>query len=662
MAGRPAAHEPATSGCSTGCSRSRSPPRSPPAFCSAGRSGQAPRSCAPGTSSPASPRLALLGFHLLSLAVRGYVESRGLGRLPAALGGGDVAAAVAELRCVLGPRAAARPEAGEYRVSQKALYWWTLAALALLGGTGLGVGFWSGSARSRRCRTLAALHRGLRCCCSPPCLWHLYGVLAWEGRWSPEWSWLTGRSTPEKARRKVPGAWRRHLPRRPSGTPRPGWAPPSEQARGQQAQEKEEVQAELEKGNRLALEERYVEALYHYRRALELYPGYSQARYNMARVLARMGEREMAGEAYRQFLDADPFHPLARKAQEALRELESGGAAVSRAGWRGSAGGLHALRRARRAARCALRCPRRPPRRPRPQSSRPLEQGMPPPRGCTRRPRPAPAGSAAFCAAVPPGAAAPGPGVAVALHNEHASRMDCLLCHWSAAARRPAGAVLAGPRGRPGVPRGLAPGAARRGRSSSGPALRGRRPDGAASSAARGASAATAPAGSPPWRAPAPRRDGWPALERLENYFTLAPGREVVLPAAAVSAGSRAAAAATCAAGGRLALLAGIAGLLPRGGGRRPPPAASPRGRSSRPARPATSPSASPPTSSSPATASWCSTTSTGASPCSTCRGGASARSRCPGGDGGSGSASVSAAPTRSSSLPRATGASSSST
>ena len=84
------------------------------------------------------------------------------------------------------------------------------------------------------------------------------------------------------------------------------------------------MQEELEKGNRFALEERYVEALYHYRRALELYPDYSQARYNMARVLVRMGEREMAREAYQQFLATDPFHRLARKAQEALRELDAG--------------------------------------------------------------------------------------------------------------------------------------------------------------------------------------------------------------------------------------------------------------------------------------------------------------------------------------------------
>lgn len=44
----------------------------------------------------------------------------------------------------------------------------------------------------------------------------------------------------------------------------------------------------------------------------------------MARVLARMGEREMAREAYQQFIATDPFHSLARKAQEAIRDLDAG--------------------------------------------------------------------------------------------------------------------------------------------------------------------------------------------------------------------------------------------------------------------------------------------------------------------------------------------------
>lgn len=268
--------------------------------------------------------IGLLGYHLLYLAVRGYVESRGWASFPLRWGGGDFETALAGVRYLLGG-AAAPPEADEYRPSQKALYWWTLTAVALLGASGGGLGFWGRFGSLPLLPLLAALHRGCALLLIVTILWHLYGVLIWEGRWWPEWSWITGALTAEKARLKVPGAWRRHLGEESARTDAGAGAAPEEKARERQSQEKAQVQEELEKGNRFALEERYVEALYHYRRALELYPDYSQARYNMARVLARMGEREMAREAYQQFLAADPFHTLARKAQEAIRELDAKG-------------------------------------------------------------------------------------------------------------------------------------------------------------------------------------------------------------------------------------------------------------------------------------------------------------------------------------------------
>ena len=60
---------------------------------------------------------------------------------------------------------------------------------------------------------------------------------------------------------------------------------------------------------------------------------------------------------------------------------------------------------------------------------------------------PAPVGPAAWCAECHPGLAHPGASVAGAMLNEHAGRMDCLLCHWSAAAGprpTPVWQVLAG--------------------------------------------------------------------------------------------------------------------------------------------------------------------------------------------------------------------------
>jgi hypothetical protein len=46
---------------------------------------------------------------------------------------------------------------------------------------------------------------------------------------------------------------------------------------------------------------------------------------------------------------------------------------------------------------------------------------------------PAPAGPALWCAECHPGLPHPGAGVDRAMLNEHAGRMDCLLCHWPAA-------------------------------------------------------------------------------------------------------------------------------------------------------------------------------------------------------------------------------------
>jgi tetratricopeptide (TPR) repeat protein len=267
--------------------------------------------------------IGLLGYHLLYLAVRGYVESRGWAGFPLRWSDGDFEAVLARVRFLLGA-AVAPPEADEYRPSQKALYWWTLGALAFLGATGIAVGFWSRFSSLSLLPQLAALHRGCAHLLLVSILWHLYGVLTWEGRWWPEWSWVFGSLAAEKASVKVTGAWRRHLREESARADAGAGTTPEEKARERQSQEKVQVQEELEKGNRFALEERYVEALYHYRRALELYPDYSQARYNMARVLARMGEREMAREAYQQFLAADPFHNLAGKAQEAIRELDDG--------------------------------------------------------------------------------------------------------------------------------------------------------------------------------------------------------------------------------------------------------------------------------------------------------------------------------------------------
>lgn len=141
---------------------------------------------------------------------------------------------------------------------------------------------------------------------------------------------------------------------------------------------------------------------------------------------------------------------------------------------------------------------------------------------------PAPAGPAAWCAECHPGLPHPGAGVARAMLNEHAGRMDCLLCHWSAAnGARPAPSwqVQSGstaflsvlPRERSSKEQLAAlRSAAATGRRcfENGPGCAGcHRPGGIG---------ALVRPGSTPARAA--------SLERLENYYTLAPGEKWYFP------------------------------------------------------------------------------------------------------------------------------------
>jgi len=141
---------------------------------------------------------------------------------------------------------------------------------------------------------------------------------------------------------------------------------------------------------------------------------------------------------------------------------------------------------------------------------------------------PAPAGPASWCAECHPGLPHAGTGVDRALLNEHAGRMDCLLCHWSAASGPrpvPAWQVQAGATGFLAVvPRerlakeqlSTLRAAALSGRRcfERGPACAGcHRP---------GSIGALLRPGTPPSRLA--------ALERLESHFVLAPGEKWYFP------------------------------------------------------------------------------------------------------------------------------------
>ncbi len=86
-------------------------------------------------------------------------------------------------------------------------------------------------------------------------------------------------------------------------------------------QESRQVRDLLELGNRLTREKKYEEAVSAFEEALALYPQYSQARFNLGVARMRMGQLEQAREEFRQFIEADPFNPIAGRAREMLEEI-----------------------------------------------------------------------------------------------------------------------------------------------------------------------------------------------------------------------------------------------------------------------------------------------------------------------------------------------------
>lgn len=82
-----------------------------------------------------------------------------------------------------------------------------------------------------------------------------------------------------------------------------------------------QVRTLLEEGNRLVKAEKYGEAAALFEEALILYPGYSQARFNLGVARWKEGREDLAEEQFRLFIDQDPFNPMAEKARDMLGSL-----------------------------------------------------------------------------------------------------------------------------------------------------------------------------------------------------------------------------------------------------------------------------------------------------------------------------------------------------
>ncbi len=262
-------------------------------------------------------------YHLFYLFVRGYVEGQGWNSFSLVWKKSDWSELRGQFRYLL--TGETNPtEADRYRASQKALYWGTAALVPTIAAPGLLITYWEslwGFSLLPHLGLLAQFHRGFALLLLAFFLWHLYGAFTLEGAWKPQWTWLTGTISEEAARIKVPGFFRdfqRQEEIRLASRKKKSGEEEEEEAR---KIAKENVELDLQEGNRLAKEEKFVDAIFHYRRALERYPGYSQARYNMGIVLRKMGERAMAADEFRRFVRDDPFHPLAREAQKYIAEL-----------------------------------------------------------------------------------------------------------------------------------------------------------------------------------------------------------------------------------------------------------------------------------------------------------------------------------------------------
>lgn len=167
-------------------------------------------------------------------------------------------------------------------------------SLALLKGSGL--------------LFMADLHTNAVLFILPFILWHIYfahfqpEILFWNG------AWLSGKAKFDRIERL-----------------RPAWA-----AEFMDAVEPEEsakpkapnVEDILAAGNLAAREGKYQDAEKAYLDALAHYPGYSQALFNLGVVRRRAGNTSGARESFSQFLEQDPFNPLAAKAKESLEALE----------------------------------------------------------------------------------------------------------------------------------------------------------------------------------------------------------------------------------------------------------------------------------------------------------------------------------------------------
>jgi len=65
----------------------------------------------------------------------------------------------------------------------------------------------------------------------------------------------------------------------------------------------------------------YGEAIQKYHEAIEIYPNYSQARFNLAVALKKNNQYKEAIKVFTEFVNMDPFNEMVNPAKASIREL-----------------------------------------------------------------------------------------------------------------------------------------------------------------------------------------------------------------------------------------------------------------------------------------------------------------------------------------------------
>jgi len=264
----------------------------------------------------------VLGAHILYLVIRSYVEDIPFWSFPLKFGPGEVKGLAGEARDLISgrPRAVVR-----YPPSRRFFYWIFLFPATAIIASGTIIFFWDWldyPLLTGRLDGMASVHAGVSLVLAVLSVWHAYGIAGGGRKLSLLKLTFSGRINGRDLAAFYPDEYRRI--REGEKKKEEEWRKTDKERleEVERAKERKMIEGVLDEGNRLAREKRYLEAAEEYRRALENFPGYSQAQYNLALVLEKAQRPGEALDEYRRFLEIDPFHDLSDGVRQAIHRLE----------------------------------------------------------------------------------------------------------------------------------------------------------------------------------------------------------------------------------------------------------------------------------------------------------------------------------------------------